>query len=458
MQVNAIYQNPKFLRCADWAVDILGELTPAIQNPAAIMMHADNLNELLLKSIVYPDVAELLRCKLHQPQGLLSIRWSAIKDVFYDYAFSIWINEILALRDFCNTNSCDIKQFSNDDNLKTMFHEQYDSILSQNPQVIRYRIKSICYVVKRLDLTIEVFVCNVCESIAMFSSDLTLIKRLRDGGEIKNFEYLSQNPHIIPFLTEHEDELDYTSLLHNENARELILRHLNDIEDVDWFGDCSAIGDKIVEDRLLMKKGLYNYLSLNTHPSVVTWLSLNMRIIDWEFLSENPAAVALLKQYPDRVDPLALSCNSAIIEYNYDAIIVSKFKLHRELLERTKSSFAIIETSLDTFFGFNISVWQQQYIQQVVENATLMEENQKLMSLLKTKTKERLYDMNTDANYFMCNVLNDDGKRCKNHALRGRFCYSHIKEWQSGKLLQQANQINYCDCSECDDDICYANS
>lgn len=53
---------------------------------------------------------------------------------------------------------------------------------------------------------------------------------------------------------------------------------------------------------------------------LLKWVNINTRIncgVDWYYLSENPNAIELLKQHPDKIDWVCLSKNSSIFEIDY---------------------------------------------------------------------------------------------------------------------------------------------
>lgn len=63
---------------------------------------------------------------------------------------------------------------------------------------------------------------------------------------------------------------------------------------------------------------------------------------------------------------------------------------------------------------------------------------------------------------FKCNAIKEDGKRCSRNKdqsrLNDQFCKEHGALTDEGNAPETIDQLNYCDCEHCDDEICYANS
>jgi hypothetical protein len=62
----------------------------------------------------------------------------------------------------------------------------------------------------------------------------------------------------------------------------------------------------------------WEYLSAN--PAAIHLLEKNVELINWSSLSSNPAAIHLLKENQNKIDWFYLSQNPAIFEYDYKAM------------------------------------------------------------------------------------------------------------------------------------------
>jgi DNA mismatch repair ATPase MutS len=114
------------------------------------------------------------------------------------------------------------------------------------------------------------------------------VKQLKNTLKIRNlkrrnnkcdFEYK-----LLPWVQQHEDELDWSRLSRNVNAVDYLEKNL----------------DKV------------NWSALSLNPNAIHILEKNLEEVDWEALSANPNAIPILEKNLDYVDWEVLSANPSI--------------------------------------------------------------------------------------------------------------------------------------------------
>ena len=75
-----------------------------------------------------------------------------------------------------------------------------------------------------------------------------------------------------------------------------------------------------------------NWFWLSGNPAAIYLLETNQDKIDWNYLSQNPAAIHLLEANQDKINWVWLSQNPAIFELDYQAMSVERSALIKDEL------------------------------------------------------------------------------------------------------------------------------
>ena len=146
-----------------------------------------------------------------------------------------------------------------------------------------------------------------------------VLNKLRFKDKIDWF-YLSKNPNAIDMLKENPDKIDWDRLSQNPNAIGLLKANINKIN---WLFLCSNVNPEAIK---LIRKRL-KYLRNLSDDEYYDYDLSDSEFLDWERISENPAAIELLeekineeKNMPeldnryDKISWALLSANPAIFE------------------------------------------------------------------------------------------------------------------------------------------------
>ena len=199
---------------------------------------------------------------------------------------------------------------------RNVYPEERMKYLSQNPSMIKYLKEHpdridwyyLCRNPAAIDM-IEAYIeeCinkkqEIWDKIAwdMLSMNPAAIPLLKRYPEKINWECLSMNPAAIPLLKTNPNRIDWSNLSSNPAAYDLIKQHMM---------DCTRDG---IAFNL-------HFIALSRNPAAISILE---RIIErdneyrsrddplnWDELSCNPAAMHLLRKYPEKINWLYLSIN-----------------------------------------------------------------------------------------------------------------------------------------------------
>lgn len=126
-----------------------------------------------------------------------------------------------------------------------------------------------------------------------------------------HLKYVSAYCQDLEFLRKHESRLDYVELSSNPHAMPLIERHLDEVCWEVLSANPSAVS-------LLKKhpeKVNWGEASACLSEEMMEWISDRHCVgVDWFELSFNPMAVGILKQFPENVDHFAINFNTGAEE------------------------------------------------------------------------------------------------------------------------------------------------
>lgn len=169
---------------------------------------------------------------------------------------------------------------------------------------------------------------------------------------------LSLNENAIDFLKRNPKRIIWNALSGNKNAIDMLVENPTKI---DWFAICRNQNPKAMEMidnfiqinprknlKLLNKDGLSENPAaiplLKKYPQLINWnwlcvnpngieiIEENMGHINWSLLSGNPNAIHILKNNMEFVDWVFLSKNPGIFTYDYDAMLQTNILLKKEII------------------------------------------------------------------------------------------------------------------------------
>lgn len=119
-----------------------------------------------------------------------------------------------------------------------------------------------------------------------------------------SINHLCENSEAIPYLIQHQHEIDWSLLSLNSNAISLLK---NNFDKINW--DNLSLNHNAYE-LLEQNLDLINWKNLSTNSSCVHLLEQNPDKVNWEQLSGNPGAIQLLERNLDKINWCHLSGNS----------------------------------------------------------------------------------------------------------------------------------------------------
>jgi hypothetical protein len=163
--------------------------------------------------------------------------------------------------------------------------------------------------------------------------------------ETLNMETLSLNPNAMFYLEQHIDTIDWAILSSNPSAIDLLTQHMDNIHFSAFYQNpatipyiLTTIEDENGGEEIFPIYGRYHSLTFNSHPEAIAYLRKHFsdlhdankwilcqnegemsliqehpEMINWNYLSANPAAISLLEQNPDKIHWNMLSRNRAAI-------------------------------------------------------------------------------------------------------------------------------------------------
>jgi hypothetical protein len=136
--------------------------------------------------------------------------------------------------------------------------------------------------------------------------------------------FLCENPNAISILENNPDKISWYLFTENPHCLPLIEQNQDKLDELCWS-------------------------DLFKNPNAIVFIERNIEKLEkmasfWDMLSQNPNAMHILKNHPDKISFRGLSCNNnpeaiRILEENYG-------KIHWPLLCRNPSAIALIERRL----------------------------------------------------------------------------------------------------------------
>jgi hypothetical protein len=150
--------------------------------------------------------------------------------------------------------------------------------------------------------------------------------------ELYHMYTFNKNPHkrAIQYFLDNPDKIIWESMSDNKNVIKMCERF--GYSKLNWI----AISKNPDFINVLLKYPEHIYwplFSLNTSPKAIKYLREHTDLIDWVFLSMNPAAEDLILENLDKINWATLSKNPIIFKFNnYKCSTVQRTQIYKEEL------------------------------------------------------------------------------------------------------------------------------